>query len=216
MTISVRPSPRSVRTTVTSSYASSPGWSETVKTSRSGSATSRYSPFQWISRRSGPANLGPLHEPPSLTSMETVDTGPSASLPPYQSAKRSGSVHSFQTRSRGASKTRVIVIPTRSLLSRGGLSAILGFILTRFQARVEAVEASLPEPAVALEPVDGVLERLGVKPRGTELPPAPPRDQPGALQHLEVFGDRLDADRERLRQLVHRGVALREATEDGA
>ena len=78
----------------------------------------------------GSANIVARHEPPGLTSIETVDSGTSASVPPNQSAKRSGSVHSRHTRSRGASKTRVIVMPAQPC---------------RLQALVEAVEASLPE-----------------------------------------------------------------------
>ena len=104
------------------------------------------------------------HLPPSLTSIETVDTGTSASLPPYQSAKRSGSVHSFHTCSRGASKTRVIVIP----------SAMLGFLLARSQARLEAVEAALPEPTVLLQPFDGVPERRALAAARAEAAPCDP------------------------------------------
>src|SRR5207253_1429813 len=118
--------PRSVRTTHTSSYLSSPGWSEIVNTSRSGSATSRYSPFHWISRWPGLANIVARHAPPGLTSIETVESGTSDSGPPNQSAKRAGSVHSFHTRSRGASNTRLIVIPYPLALPVGGCSAILG------------------------------------------------------------------------------------------
>lgn len=70
------------------------GWSDTVKTSRSGAATSRYSPVQRISRRSGPQNIVARQAPPGRTSIETVESGISHSAPPNQSAKRSGSVHS--------------------------------------------------------------------------------------------------------------------------
>src|SRR5205823_3935905 len=167
--ILVRPSPRSVRTTTISSYASSPDWSESVNTSRSGSTTSRNSPFQRISRRSGPANIFSRHAPPGLTSIETVDSGTSDSPPPNQSAKRSGSVHSRHTRSRGASKTRVIVVP-------GSL----------MQTLVEAVEASLPEATVRLEPVGRVLQRRPLQVRGPELRRPPARDQPRPLEHLQV------------------------------
>src|SRR6266508_5239980 len=117
-------------------------------TSRSGSTTSRYSPFHRISRRPGSANIVARHEPPGLTSIETLASGTSDSVPPNQSAKAAGSVHSLHTRSRDASKTRVIVIPAGSGTSGSFL-----------QAFAEAVEASLPEPAVVLEPVDGLLQR---------------------------------------------------------
>jgi hypothetical protein len=86
---------------------------------------SRYSPFQWISRRPGSANIVSRHEPPGLTSIETVDSGTSDSLPPNQSAKASGSAHSLHTPSRGASKIRVIVIPPSGARSAVGGSAIL-------------------------------------------------------------------------------------------
>ena len=82
-----------------------------VKTSRSGAATSWYSPVQRISWRLGPQNIVARQAPPGRTSIETVESGISHSTPPNQSAKRSGSVHSRQTRSRGAAKTRVVVKP---------------------------------------------------------------------------------------------------------
>src|SRR6266508_2526000 len=141
----------------------------------------------------------------------SVRPSPRSVSPPNQSAKRSGSVHSFHTRSRGASKTRVIVIPS---LLRG--SAILRSLLGRLQALVEAVEASLPEPTVLLEPVDSFLHRRTPQPRGPKLRRAAARDQPRALEHLQVLGDRLDADREWLGQLVHSGLTLREARQDRA
>src|SRR5918999_1369516 len=194
--ISVRPSPRSLRTTITSSYTSSPGWSEIVKTSRSGSMTSWKVPFQLISRRSGPPNIVARGVPPSLTSINTVETGTSASGPPNQSANRSGSVHSFHTRSRGTSKTRVMMSPVSDATSGLGRSAIL------------ALSQAL------LEPVDGVLEGRRAQPRGAKLRRAAPRYEPRLLEHLKVLGDGLHADRERLGELVDGGLALREPSED--
>ena len=76
-----------------------------------GRGTSWYSPVQRISRRPGPQNIVARQAPPGRTSIETVESGISHSSPPNQSAKRSGSVHSRQTRSRGAAKTRVVVKP---------------------------------------------------------------------------------------------------------
>src|SRR5215211_6031985 len=207
--ISVRPSPRSVSWTITSSYTSSSGWSEMVKTSRSGSTTSRYVPFHWISCRLGPANIVARSAPPSVTSIETVETGTSASGPPNQSANRSGSVHSFQTRSRGTPKTRVIVIPASPATS-GFRSVILG----RLEACFEAVEAAFPERTILLEPSDGVLQRRRSQPRGPKLRRATTGDQPGLLQHLEVLGDRLDADRKGLGQLVDCGLTGHEPSQD--
>src|SRR4051794_14050585 len=96
----------------------------------------------------------------------------SASAPPYQSAKRSGSVHSRQTRSRGASNTRVVVKPVSS--------AIVA------QSRIQAVEAAVPEAAVAREPFGGGAERLPVQARRPELLAATAGDEAGALEHLDV------------------------------
>src|SRR5918999_1965935 len=208
--ISVRPSPRSLRTTITSSYTSSPGWSEIVKTSRSGSMTSWKVPFQLISRRSGPPNIVARSAPPSLTSINTVETGTSASGPPNQSANRSGSVHSFHTRSRGTSKTRVMMSPVSDATSGLGRSAILALS----QALLEPVEAVFPERTILLEPLDGVLEGRRAQPRGAKLRRAAPRYGPRLLEHLKVLGDGLHADRERLGELVDGGLALREPSED--
>ena len=110
--ISVRSSPRSVSTTTIRSNSSGSGWSEIVNTSRSGRSTSRYSPHQSICRRSGGAYIVSFQAPPGRTSMATESSGISQVGPPNQSANASGSVHSLQTRSRGASKTRVRLIPT--------------------------------------------------------------------------------------------------------
>src|SRR5215217_6388634 len=180
--ISVLPSPRSMRTTVTSSQRSSPGWLENVKTSRSGAITSWYSPVQRISRRPGPQNIVAHQAPPGRTSIETVESGTSHSTPPNQSAKRSGSVHSRQTRSRGAAKTRVVVKP---LVPKGSGSGICS------QPLVHAIEASLPELAVGIEPLGRVLQRHRAQARGAQLCRPPPFDQTGALQHTQVLADRL-------------------------
>jgi hypothetical protein len=82
------------------------------------------------------------------------------------------------------------------------------------QALVEPVEASLPEATVRLEPFDSLLQRRPLQARRPKLGRAAARDQPRALQHLEVLGNRLDADRERLGQLVHSCLTLCEARQD--
>src|SRR5829696_3322025 len=175
-------------------------------TSLSGSITSRNSPFQRISRRSGPAYIVARHAPPSRTSIATVATGTSAWSPPNQSAKRSASVHSRHTRSRGASNTRVTLKPF--------CSPIAGAFLGRSQARLEPVEAALPEATVLLKPRGRVAERRALQPRRAQLGGPSARDQPRVLEDLQVLGDRLDGDRERLRELAHARVALGEPVED--
>src|SRR5581483_1304596 len=180
--ISVRPSPRSVSTTLTSSKASSPGWSVTVKTSRSGGSTSRYSPLQSIRRRSGGANIVSRHPPPGRTSIDTLESGTWHSGPPYQSAKLSGSVHSLHTRSRGASNTRVILIPY-SLAPAAEGSLIASCILLGANALVKPIKTCLPEPLVETEPINNVLQRLNTQSRQTQLCQAPAYDQPHTLKH---------------------------------
>src|SRR5512133_4060271 len=203
--ISVRPSPRSVRSTLTSSSWSSPGWEVIVKIRRSGAVTSWYRPRQRLSRRAGPQYTVARQAPPGRTSIETVESGTSHSTPPNQSAKQAGSVHSRHTRSRAAARTRVVVKPP---VPNGAGSVICS------QPFVHAVEASLPEGAVVIEPFGRVLQRHRAQARGAQLRGAPPFDQAGALEHAQVLADRLGAHRERRRQLVDGGLALHEARED--
>ena len=79
---------------------------------------------------------------------------------------------------------------------------------------VQALEVALPELAVALQPFGGFRERLGLEPARPSLRVAAARDQAGALQHLEVLGDRGLAHRERLGQLRHGRLTRREPGED--
>ena len=59
---------------------------------------------------------------PGLTSIDTVDSGTSASLPPNQSAKRSASVHSCHTRSRGRRRRRRAAVQVQRVATRWGRS----------------------------------------------------------------------------------------------
>src|SRR6185295_10394610 len=133
--------------------------------------------------------------PPGRTSIETVASGTSHSTPPNQSAKRSGSVHSRQTRSRGAAKTRVVVRPP--------VPNAAGSVICS-QSLVHAIEPSLPELAVAIEPLGRILHGDRAQARGAQLRRAPPFDQARALEHAQVLADRLAADRERRRELGDR------------
>src|SRR4051812_37114616 len=166
---------------MTSSPSSSSGRSDTVSTSRSGGSTSRYAPVQRISRRSGPQNIVARQAPPGRTSIATVERGTSHAVPPNQSAKRSGSVHSFHTRSRGAAKTRFVVNPRTP--KRSG-SAIVS------QPLLHAIEASLPERAVGIEPFRRVLQGDRPQARRPQLRAATALDQAGALEHAQVLADR--------------------------
>ena len=81
---------------------------------------------------------------------------------------------------------------------------------------VETEEVALPELAITLEPRCRFGERLGFDATGTLLCARGVRDEPGALEHLEVLRDGGLAHRERLRELRHRCLTRREAREDGA
>jgi len=91
---------------------------------------------------------------------------------------------------------------------------MLGPRLVGSEALIETIEAALPESTVLLEPVDRLLERRRLEARGPKLGRATAGDEAGALEHPEVLRDGLERDRERLGQLVHRGLALGETTED--
>src|SRR5690606_28265256 len=85
-----------------------------------------------------------------------------------------------------------------------------------FEERGEPVGPRLPLFAVPLQPPRGLLQRLRLEPAGAPLCTASAGYQPCALEHLEVSRDRWEADRERLVQLGHGGLTMRQAAEDGA
>src|SRR5688572_9559180 len=91
---------------------------------------------------------------------------------------------------------------------------VLGRALEAGEGRVQAVEGALPEALVALHVLGRLLEgrSLEVAVAGGADPAA--GDQSGALQHLQVLGDRRLAHREGLRQLGNARVAALEALEE--
>src|SRR5258706_6355727 len=103
---------------------------------------------------------------------------------PHQRAASTGSTQASKTRRRGAAKTRV--------MTSSSLFAAMRFplLLDLAQIVVEAIEAGVPELAVQPEPVDRALERPGFQAARPPLRGAAARDQAGALQHLQVLGDR--------------------------
>src|SRR5262249_8348938 len=167
-----------------------------VKTKRSGSTTSTNSPSQWIS---GPGPLiTKLYLAPGRTS-QSIDSRTTAKpSPPYQSAKRSASVHSRQTSSRGASKTRVMSMPFASATAFG-------------EAHGHPVEAPLPEALVVADPAGRLAQRGITQASWAQLAVRPAGDEAGVLQHPEVLGDRLDRDREGRGELGQGRLALGEA-----
>ena len=90
------------------------------------------------------------------------------------------------------------------------------FGLQLFQIVVEPIEALVEEAAVVFEPIVDVLERPRLDAARPPLRLAAARDQAGALQHLEMLGDRRQAHGEGLGQFRHRGLAQRQPRQDGA
>src|SRR5918992_6221813 len=89
--------------------------------------------------------------------MRTRSRGVSKCSGPYHPATSSGSVQALKTRSRGASKTRVIRIC--SCAAAAGLES---FIVLSFpeQVRVESIHPGLPRSLARLHPLHGFVERV--------------------------------------------------------
>src|SRR2546423_6350855 len=125
---------------------------------------------------------------------------------PHQFARCFASLHIWNTRSGGASKTRVAEIARASSLVAAAVAFLGGMILLLFlnfsKVFVQTVGTLFPELFVVAHPVGDVLERTGIETAGSPLRIAASSDEPGALEHFEVLGDRRQAHVERLRQLV--------------
>src|SRR2546428_926514 len=110
------------------------------------------------------------------------------------------------TRSRGASNTRVMtisrsdgVVTVSWLLPLPPIALLLCSPLEVLQVLVQPVVALLPEVPVPLGPLGNLLERPRLEPGGPPLPLPAPRDQPRPLEHLQVLRDRREAHLERSR-----------------
>src|ERR671919_935519 len=145
---------------------------------------------------------------------------------PYHAVTSSGSVQALNTRSRGASKTRVI--RTSWSAAAAGVESVillsfppqrkLGLRCGVFpaQVRFESVHSGLPRLLARPHPLHCLVERLGLHPARPPLSLPAADDQPRSLEHLEVARDRRQAHRERFRQLVHCRLALGETGQDRA
>src|SRR6516165_11597849 len=146
-------------------------------------------------------------EPPGRTSIRLEIVAKPRGT--HQRARCSGSVHILETSRRGASKIRVMT-SSRSA-ERAAASALIAILplpaLQFAEILVEAIKAVVPETAVVLEPLGGVLERPRLEPAGPPLRLAAACDQPGAFQHLQVLRDGRKAHRKGLRELADRGLA---------
>src|SRR5262249_36876917 len=137
---------------------------------------------------------------------------------PHHCARCLGSVHTANTSSRGASNSRTAMI-ARGSCSRSRLFPAATSFLLRLQfaqVLVEAVEPFLPKRAIVFQPFVQRLERSGLNAAGAPLRLAAARDEPGTLQHLEMFGDRGSADGEGLGELTHGRFSERKPRQDGA
>src|SRR5580658_5668038 len=159
--------------------------------------------------------------PPGLMSMsQNVVVKPCG---PHQRATCSGSIHALNTRRRGASMTRVTT-SCRSVASAAAVSVATSMAaptlfplpLQILQIGLETIEALLPEGAIMLQPIRGVLEWTRLEPTWSPLRLAATRDQPGAFQHFQVLGNAGKAHGERLGQFGDRGLAGRKSRQDRA
>src|ERR1700730_3056965 len=123
---------------------------------------------------------------------------------PSHCTSSSGSVYARNTRSRGASNSRVmticgmpcsavicvlpIVSPRLDRLIAVGVVLLVG--LQRREQLAEPLLALVPEPLVAGQPGGHLAERLGLQVAEPGGRAAGARDQGRVLQHLEVPGDR--------------------------
>src|ERR1700729_1157371 len=111
--------------------------------------------FQPQSCPSGPC-MQQRSFPPTRKSIS--QTGAVKPFGPHHCMMYFGSVHAFQTNSRGASKTRVIVIRSVSLTVLFVISDLLFFHL--LHNLFQLVETLFPEPAIAKGPFADCLDCL--------------------------------------------------------
>src|SRR5438034_11695492 len=78
------------------------------------------------------------------------------------------------------------------------ISRCLRFGLELVEQRIEAPVVPFPQTAIAFQPLGSFSEPLGLEAARPPLRVAAARNQAGALQHLQVLGDRRLAHRERL------------------
>src|SRR5262245_14987729 len=211
-----------VSSSVSVSSATWPGApsNSNVWTIRCGATTSWYTPRNpytlssslWVNR----------HRPPGRTSIWSTTV--SSRRGPHHLGTRSGSVIALNTTSRGASKTRVMTMSCRpgsitnsvSLMVCSSLDVVdVLDVLDAPDFLVEPVKPVARDIPIALDPVRSDPEGCDLQAAGPPLRVTAAGDQPGPLEHLEMFGDRLEADGERFSQLVHRGLAVGEARQDG-
>src|SRR6266446_8488990 len=149
------------------------------------------------------------HLPPGRRSSST--TGAVKPSGPHQFFACTGSDHTFQRRSRGASKVRLMT----SVFSAGAAARLFAvfeagivlLLLKAVQIFVQPIEAFFPEGSVPLDPIADVLERGSLESRWPPLSVAAARDEAGILQHSQVLGDGREAHPERLSERGDGGLS---------
>src|SRR5262249_13205620 len=122
--------------------------------------------------------------------------------------------HRANTTDGGALKVRTI---NSSLSATLFLWAPITFSFAEFfQVGCHLVEALLPETPIDRQPVIDRLEAFWLELARPPLCLAAARNETGALEHLEMPRHSRQADLEGFGQLVHGGLAVCEARENGA
>ena len=83
-----------------------------------------------------------------------------------------------------------------------------------FQIIGQAIERSLPEPAILLYPSRSLSKRSGVESHFVNASMAPAPKQPRLLQHAQVFRDCGERHGVRLCQMRHTFIAARKVSQD--
>jgi hypothetical protein len=88
-------------------------------------------------------------------------------------------------------------------------------LVLRQDEMFQGLQSGLPEFSVVFEPGGGLPQRSRLQPAVMLAADDLPADQPRALEHPEVFGNRGQGHRKRLGQPRDRGFAAPEARQDG-
>src|SRR5688572_33148828 len=154
------------------------------------------------------------------TSQSTI----SAPCGPNQREKCSAWVHTSNTSSRGASKTRVNTISSSTALASALLfRTAIPLLLERYffalflqptQIRVETIEARLPEATISGGPSCDLAQRSGLELTRPPLRLPTARDEAGVFEHAQMLRHGRPAHRKRRGELRHGGRSPRETRED--
>src|SRR5271169_545708 len=144
--------------------------------------------------------------PPTRKSI--LQKGVVKSFGPHHCITYFGSVHAFQTNSRGASKTLVTTIRSVSLTVFFAIFDLHFFHL--IQNHIQLVETLFPESAIISRPVADFLNRLWPKRAHTLSSTLRLDHNPRPHQVGNMFRNHLLRDCKRFRQSMHRGRTMGE------